>query len=310
MKQITTLFLLSALLLFTACESEPAVTLISASDIEAGVDGGSATVSFTANRDWRVNCSSWIHASPSSGTKTGGTIQVSVTFDANPTYDERSGSITITIEGMSQSVKVRQPAKDGLVVPTRSFEIEAAAQSLEIEVQSNVNYDVSCSASWIRYSATKALTSKTLVFSVEENTSPEAREAIITIKAGGSKVDDQVVSVTQKGKPQEEDIEPGLFGLSGLKWTYRPGVDQMLFRKSGQKCYAMLIDPATNTIFNLEIPAKSAYTQGMELAGKIIQNVDKTRPAVIDVKLKVSRQEGRYLWLADANGNTAVFTIK
>jgi hypothetical protein len=41
----------------------------------------------------------------------------------------------------------------------------------------------------------------------------------------------------------------------------------------------------------------------------VTQNVDNTLDAITDLKVKVSRQEGRYLWLSDAKGKTAILVI-
>ena len=112
MKQITKLFLIAALLL-TACEKEPVITLNSPSLSEVGAGGGKLSLSFSANRDWNISSSvPWIHVTPSSGTRAEESVAVTIACDANTEYDERSGIVTIFIEGPSQSVTIKQAACD------------------------------------------------------------------------------------------------------------------------------------------------------------------------------------------------------
>ena len=313
MKTITKLFLLSALLLvFSACEKDPLITLNSSSQIEVPSEGGSATISFSANRDWKASSAQgWIRVSPSSGTKTDGNVSVTITCDANSEYDERTGTVTISIEGMSQSVSVKQPARQGLFVPTQSFEVSAGATSIEVQVQANVEYEVSSSAGWIKQTGTKALSSTTFVFSIEENPDHEEREATITVKAkGAASLSDQIVRVRQAGQPYEEDdVEPGVSGIQGITWMYRSGQDQMLYRKSGSNAYCILMEPSANKVFCITLPLKDKYTAGMEFEATVTQNVDKDKPAIAKMKMKVSQTGGRYLFLSDENGKTAVLIV-
>lgn len=173
------------LLWMSSCQKAPELTLTGPTNFELSADGGSATINFTANRDWRVNSSDdWITISPSSGAASNGTIAVSVKCNANTTYDDRAATVTISMEGLSQSVTVKQSANSGVLVPKTSYEVSSGAQTIEVEVQKNVNYTVeieeSCK-SWIKKVGTKALTSEKIVFDISENTSFDARKGTITI---------------------------------------------------------------------------------------------------------------------------------
>ena len=195
------LVLCSAFLLIAACQKAPELTLTGSSNIELSVDGSSATITFTANRDWRVSSSdSWVSVSPSSGTASDGPVSVTVRCNANTTYDDRTATVTITMEELSQAITVRQPANLGIILPSQSFDLQSDARSIEVEVKSNVEYSVETSVDWIKQTGTKGLTSKTLTFSIEENKTYDPREGKITIKSKVSSVPDQVISVKQAQK--------------------------------------------------------------------------------------------------------------
>ena len=193
--------LVFALICLAACQKAPELTLTGSANVEVSADGGSSSITFTANRDWSVSSSeSWIHVSPSSGSATDGQITVSLRSDANTTYSDRSATVTIKAEGLTQTVTVKQPANLGVVVATKEYNLASDARTLEVEVQANVQYSVAVSDSWIKHTGTKALTKSILVFSVEENMTYDDRSATITIKPLNSSAAEQVISVKQAQK--------------------------------------------------------------------------------------------------------------
>ena len=198
MKRFLT-FVFCAAVLFAACQKEPSLVLTGPGSIELSADGGSQTATFTVNRDWTASASdSWVSVSPSSGSASDGPVTVTVRATANTTYEDRSATVTIKAEGLTQSVTVRQAANLGVVVPTKSYQIASDARTIDVEVQANVEYSVSVSDSWIKQTGTKGLTSKTLTFSVEANGTYDARSATITIKPQSGEA--QAISVTQAQK--------------------------------------------------------------------------------------------------------------
>ena len=205
MKTIFCIFLsLAALALgMLSCQKAPELTLTGPASIEVNVEGGSGTISFTANRDWKVSCSdSWVTVSPSSGTAANGTVAVTVRCEANTTYDDRSATVTISMEGLTQSVTVRQPANSGVLVPKSTFDLTSGAQTIEVEVQKNINYTVeieeSCK-SWIKKLGTKGLTSEKISFAIAENTSYDARKGTVTIIPFTGP--EQKITINQEAQP-------------------------------------------------------------------------------------------------------------
>ena len=187
-----------AILLFAACQKAPELTITSSPNIELSADGSGGSITFTANRDWTVSSSdSWVSISPSSGAASDGPVTVSVRCNANTTYDDRTATVTIRMGELSQTITVRQSANLGVVLPSQTFDLQADARSLEVEVQANVEYSVEISENWVKQTGTKGLTSKRLSFSVEENKTYDPREAKITIKPKQAGIAEKVITIRQ-----------------------------------------------------------------------------------------------------------------
>ena len=145
------------LLLAFSCEKEPMLNVPGATSFEFTGDGESETIVFNVNCDWTATPSeSWITVSPSSGKASDGPVEISVKCAANPGSEERTGTVTITAESLTQVIKVRQLGGAALVVPKKSFELASDATSFEVEVQSNVEYSVSIPVGWIRQSGSRS----------------------------------------------------------------------------------------------------------------------------------------------------------
>ena len=189
MKRIITLLtaVVSLWTVFTSCEKETMLTIdqTSLSFIDTG---GSQTVSLTANKAWSASAAqAWCKVSPSAGDEAAGS-RITITCDANTTYDERSCAVTFTCAEKTVTVNVTQATNHGLVVGQTSFELTKAAQKLEIPVQANVKFSVEVAASckdWIKYSTTKGLTTSTVVLDISENKTYDSREGKVTIKQEG-----------------------------------------------------------------------------------------------------------------------------
>ncbi len=170
--------------------------------------GGNIEVNVTATGTYTVQLPNvnWITETTTRGTTTG---KHTFAVAANGTYDARSAEITFTHSetGAVEKVTVTQAQLNALTVSQKEYSFEYAGGNLALVVNSNVEYSVSISADWITQSATRGLTEKTLNFTVAENASDEAREATITLKAGDLQ---QVVTVKQKRKPQNGDLDVGV----------------------------------------------------------------------------------------------------
>lgn len=193
--------IICAAVLLASCQKAPELTLTGPVSIELNADGSSGKITFSANRDWTASSSdSWVSISPSSGKASNDPVTVNVHCNANTTYDDRTATVTIRVEDLSQAVTIKQSANKGVVLPKQVFDLQSDTKTIDVEVQANVQYTVSTSVDWIKQSGTKGLTSKTLTFSIEENKTYDPREGKITIKPQESDVQEQVISVKQAQK--------------------------------------------------------------------------------------------------------------
>ena len=163
---------------------------------------GSKVVTFTSATDWKAAVasggSSWLTVSPTSGSA--GTTSVTVKAKANPTYDDRETTFTITGTGKDGStstgtVHVTQAATLGMVVEQKAFEVPAAGGTVTVKVKANTDYTYIIDASgqgWITETTTRALTEYTHTFKVDANDRYDSRQGTITFKNTKTGETDQV----------------------------------------------------------------------------------------------------------------------
>ena len=88
---------------------------------------------------------------------------------------------------------------NGLVVPMKQYDLTNAEQTIEVEVQKNVSYNVTideAGKSWITQTNSKALTTDKLYFKIAANTTYGNREGHITIKQSNGNLS-EVITVKQ-----------------------------------------------------------------------------------------------------------------
>lgn len=130
----------------------------------------------------------------------------------NTTYDSRSATITIkptSGNAQSQVISVKQGAKDGLLVEKTEYEVSPDGGTLEIAVQTNVEYEVKPDVDWIHYTQTKALDNKTVVLSIDPLDGRAWRSGMVKISQKGGSLN---VTVTVSQVDEVADL-----GLS-VKW--------------------------------------------------------------------------------------------
>ena len=181
----------------TSCEKAPFLTLSTPKTINFTDQGGTQSITFTANRSWSVSSSdSWCKVSPSSGENTDGNITVTLTCEQNTTYDSRSATLTVRVEELSETITITQDTNLGLLVSPTSYDLTNAAQSIEVEVRANVKYSVEIDAAckdWITQTGTKALSTEKITFSIAANESYDNREGKITIKQTDGSLSETIV---------------------------------------------------------------------------------------------------------------------
>lgn len=194
MKRFIWILLLGIVLsLLSSCE-QPTMLSINQTALTFDNGGGNQSVAITANKMWTTSSNQgWLRVSPPSGE---GSASISVSCEANTTYDSRTGTITIKSEELTQTISVTQAEGQGLLVSQVEYNLSNEAQTISVEVKANVQYTVDIDAAcrdWIKQNSTKALSSNTIKFDISMNEAYDGREGKITIKQSNGSLSATVV---------------------------------------------------------------------------------------------------------------------
>ena len=205
MKKI--LYCIVSLALLAACKPEPTLE-VGKSSLSFGAEGGTESVTVSANYSWTAIPSdgSWIYVQYTEGSET-----LTIRAGQNRSADARSGSVTVTSEGLSKTISVSQSQLDQLVLKDGdSYELDPSAQQLVIQLSANVTpaATVKEGADWCSVAGTKAMEDHTVTLAVKENTSTADRTASVEI--GGGEASAMKVKIVQRGRLQTLS-----FSLSG-----------------------------------------------------------------------------------------------
>ena len=153
---------------------------------------GEETLSFISNVDWAItvantaNGEKWCTVTPNSGKA--GENAVKIKVDANDGVDDRSVSLTLRAGELTKTILVTQKQKDALTLTSNKFEVAKNGGTINIEVKSNVDFEViipeNCK-NWITQSAkTRGLSTHNLSFNISPSEEYDKREGEIIIQSG------------------------------------------------------------------------------------------------------------------------------
>lgn len=173
---------------------KPRLSLIETETILSS-DSGTFAVSVDANVEYEVVMPEveWIRLGESKDSVE------SFVVDANEDYEDRFADIVFrNVEHGLQSVfNVRQMQKNAIIVAKPEYEIDIAGGSVSIEIQTNVDFDISIAEDaqeWISLVETRSLESKSLTFSIAPCASDIERTGLITFAKDTL---EQTVKITQ-----------------------------------------------------------------------------------------------------------------
>ena len=178
---------------------------------EFGSSGGSKSFIFTSDLDWEVTTSAdWISVTPSSGTPS--VKKFTVKASANDSFEERSGTVTMTTtDDRSYTIEVTQAAENETftINGNGEYEVSATGGEVEVKVTTNLEYTVEIPAEakeWLSVADTRAVREETLAFTVAENASFDERSATVELKGADGKVLQSIV-FKQKGEEKVFDTD-------------------------------------------------------------------------------------------------------
>lgn len=153
-------------------------------------EGGSSTLSFTANEAWTATVTNdrageWCSVEPASGAK--GTHTIVIKAKPNEEFDNKSATIQLKSSSTTKTINVTLKQKNALTLTANKFELPDMGAEFEIEIKANVKYSYSIDENgkeWISFVKSRALSTTYLLFKAAMNESDEKREATITITDG------------------------------------------------------------------------------------------------------------------------------
>lgn len=158
---------------------------------------------FTTNVTWAITVAEardgekWCTVSPASGNL--GTNLVTIKVTANQDGEDRSTVLTLVADNLVKKININQKHADALTVTKNKFEVPKEGGTVDVEVKSNVDYEIvipEACKDWIHKSSTRAMTTKTLTFTIDKSEEYDKREGQIIIKGKGL---EETVSIYQSG---------------------------------------------------------------------------------------------------------------
>ena len=179
-------------------EPDPDQLTVSQTEYTVGSDGGSVEVKVSTNCE-SVSATvdqTWAKFVETKAKRA--VVDKTLTFsvEANTANEERSFTATITAGDQTATVTVKQAAAEKPVEPDEptedpvlsagqaTYDVPAEGQDIVVEVTTNIDYTVTCDATWITKVETKASRVDRLTFTVAPNTVEESRSAQIKFDYG------------------------------------------------------------------------------------------------------------------------------
>lgn len=291
-----------------------------ASKTEIGNDGGSFTIEVKANVDFSFTIdqgTEWIKHVSTKALKTS-----TITFEVskNEEVSKREGKVTVKSSVGNEVIKVYQAgATPTIVLSTNNASITATGGNFQVDVTHNVDVTVTIQEgiTWLRETSSKATSTNSYVFTVDENTSEENRTADITFTNKANNLS-EVVHVSQAGAtPAGQDPIPGVFGLFGLNWEYAELTDQIVVGEQTAEFTFWLVKPATNKLVFIQLPNLFPANEealkakvGQQLNVTVYQNISTEVKGGFNGKVTLAKVEGSCLWIQDSNNKEAIIQYK
>ncbi len=161
MKHLLQYLSILLLVLFVSCApveeglEQTEILRLSTNEMEIDASGGEEILTINSLCDWYTSNAegSWVNLSSTTGLA--GTTDVLLTFSENQTPENRYATIEVwnSRYNISQLVEIHQEASEPFIFLNKSKqEVDANGETIELVVDSNIDYIITSSASWIRKS--------------------------------------------------------------------------------------------------------------------------------------------------------------
>ncbi|WP_170254552.1 GEVED domain-containing protein [Phaeodactylibacter luteus] len=170
-----------------AAGAAPPVLNITPANQQVSADAGQASYNISSNTSWEASTAdSWITLQPLSGNGNG---TLAAAYTANPAPTPRTGSITLTANGLPpQTVTLEQAgdvANEVLDVTPSSLTVNYLANCVTFDVMSNLAWTVSTNAPWINSIApSSGMGNGTVTVCYETNSTEQLRTGTLEFTGG------------------------------------------------------------------------------------------------------------------------------
>ena len=247
-------------------------------DMNFGFEGGDKIMSFKVNLKWEMkiaptqNGVQWLTIDKQSGNS--GNNKVTFTAKENPTYEDRSLVVQLSVGDTICNIKVNQKRLEAITLTSDQYEVSTDGGNIDVEVNHSADYSFTIPdnyKSWIHVkpSTTRGLLDQSIVsFIIDPSDEYEKREGRIYFKA---RDEEEVVTIYQAGSGKLV-LSQNEYNLTGTEQEFS-------------------IDISSNFDFSMEMPdvdwlkENTSKTRGMSshtLKFKVTENDDyNTRSAKI-----------------------------
>ena len=142
-----------------------AVLILDTLEYNVGSDQQDLDIEVKSNFDYKIDFqgANWVKQRKT--TTRGITSRLlSLTVDKNNSYDNRTAQIKLYEKdgNTSEIITINQKAKDGIVIPTKEYTIDEVGGVINIDINSNVDYQLTTNDDWITVpTITRGLTTQT-----------------------------------------------------------------------------------------------------------------------------------------------------
>ena len=171
--------------------------IVAQSEYTVASEGGKLDFSVNTNVDFTVETSvDWIQQ-----VTTRGLVEKPLSFNiaANVDNEQRQGVISIISGDLKQEIVVIQEAVPAIILIQKEYTVKSEGGIIQVDLQSNINYDIRFSANWITEASTRAMSTYTHYFVVSPNDTYDARSAEIVFINKENNIEEKVV-ITQAQK--------------------------------------------------------------------------------------------------------------
>ena len=287
--------------ILTATQKSGDAIILSKDKFDIPEEGGNVTVEVKSNIQYEVSIPSqfqdWIKREPESKSVT--VKNFTFTILENKEYKKREGYIVFSGNSLKDTVRVYQTADPReLILSGDTFNISSAKQSIEVELKSNVDYDILIPDSvshWIKQQLqTKALRTDMIRFDIEENTTYDNRSAQVIVKDKNSDLSDTLYI---------NQLQQNALILSQKRYEVPAGGGQISIEVQSNTEYEVIIPDTvqgwvkqapqtkalTNSIINLEISPNTTYDN------RSAQIIVKDKNSTLSDTLYINQQPNVYL---------------